>query len=102
MKLKKIKIKKKSQNSNGAPNVPRESSKMILGFIGVTALLFLVVCYIVFGIWIALPFTILYLLMMWLVGVIDKYPVGSKTRKRARNVFMLILLLGILTNSTAI
>lgn len=100
MKLKKIKIKKKngsSGNSNKSVNVkPKETSKLMLGFIIVTALLFLVLGFFIFGIWIAIPFAIFYLLMIWLVRTIDRYPIGTRKRRRAKNAFMIILLLGII------
>ena len=95
MKLKKIKLKKKQPNRSSNAK-PKETSKIILGFIIVTALLFLVVGFFIFGIWVAIPFTILYLLMIWLVRTIDKYPIGSRKRKRAKNAFMIILLIGII------
>ena len=78
MKLKKIKLKKKQPNRSSNAK-PKETSKIILVFIIVTALLFLVVGFFIFGIWVAIPFTILYLLMIWLVRTIDKYPIGSRT-----------------------
>ncbi len=104
MKLKKIKIKKKNPNHQKIKNKvnamnnkpPKPLSKLMLGFIIVTALIFFVISIFVFGIWIALAFTIIYLLMIWLVRTIDKYPVGSKKRKKAKNAFMIILLIGII------
>ena len=95
MKLKKIKLKKKKSSAN-ANAKPKETSKTMIGFIIATALIFLVLGYFIFGIWIALLFTIFYLLMAWLVRTIDKYPIGSRKRKRAKNAFMIILLLGII------
>lgn len=97
MKLKKIKLKKKKNSTNTNVNAkPKETSKTMIGFIIATALIFLVLGYFIFGIWIALLFTVFYLLMAWLVRTIDKYPIGSKKRKRAKNAFMIILLLGII------
>ena len=80
MKLKKIKLKKKP-SVNESNIKPKQTSKLMMGFIIVTALLFLVVGFLVFGVWVAIPFTILYLLMLWLVRTIDRYPVGSRKRK---------------------
>lgn len=104
MKIKKIKIKKKNSNykniqekvnaMNARP--PKPLSKLMLSFIVITALMFFIISTFIFGIFIALAFTILYLLMIWLVRTIDKYPIGNKKRKRAKNAFMIILLLGIL------
>ena len=94
MKLKKIKLKKKP-SVNESNIKPKQTSKLMMGFIIVTALLFLVVGFLVFGVWVAIPFTILYLLMLWLVRTIDRYPVGSRKRKKAKNAFMIILLIGI-------
>ncbi len=96
MKLKKIKIKQNNNSIHGNKAIPKKTSGMIMAFIIITALLFLVASYFVFGIWVAIPFTILYLLMLWLVRVIDKYPIGTKKRKIARNSFMVILLIGII------
>jgi len=103
MKLKKIKIKKKNPNHKRIQNKvnamnsrpPKPLSKLMLGFIVVTALIFFLISTFVFGPLIALAFIILYLLMIWLVRNIDKYPIGNKKRKRAKNLFMLILLFGI-------
>ena len=65
MKLKKIKVKKNKNTMNRADLLkPRETSQVALGFIIVTSLLFLIAGYFIFGIWIALPFTILYLLLL--------------------------------------
>ncbi len=97
MKLKKIKVKKNKNTMNRADLLkPRETSQVALGFIIVTSLLFLIAGYFVFGLWIALPFTILYILLLLLVRTIDKYPIGSKKRKRAKSLFLIILLLGII------
>ena len=96
MKLKKIKLKKKKPNVKDTKIKPKKTSKEIILFITLTTLLFMVLGYFIFGIWIALAFTVLYLLMLCLVRVIDKYPVGSKKRKKYRNIFMIILLIGII------
>lgn len=97
MKLKKVKIKKNKSAMNRADLLkPKKTSNFMYAFIGITALLFLVVGYLVFGLIVALPFTFLYLLLILLVRVIDKYPVGNKKRRRAKVGFLLILLMGIL------
>ena len=104
MKLKKIKIKKKNPNHQNIKNKvnamnnkpPRPLSKVMLAFIIITALIFFIISTLVFGVLIALAFTIIYLLMILLVQTIDKYPIGSKKRKRAKNAFMIILLIGII------
>ena len=55
MKLKKIKVKKNKNTMNRADLLkPRKTSPVALGFIIITALLFLIVGYFVFGIWISL------------------------------------------------
>ncbi len=95
MKLKKVKLKKK-KTTNETNIKPKKTSDIIIGFIITTALLFLVIGYFIFGLWIALAFTIIYLLLILLVRTIDKYPIGSKKRKRAKNAFMILLLLGII------
>lgn len=100
MKLKRIKVKRKDkaeEKVNPADYLPiKNTSKTMWIFIGVTSLLFLVIGYFIFGLLLSLAFTLFYLLMLWLVRVIDKNPIGSKKRKRARRFFFLILLLGIL------
>ena len=97
MKLKKIKIKKKKKTMNRADLIaPRKTSPIALGFIIVTSLFFLIAGYLVFGVWIALAFTLLYLLLLLLVRIIDRHPIGSKKRKHARRLFLLVLFLGII------
>ncbi len=97
MKQKKVKIKKSKSAMNRADLLkPRKTSNFMYAFIGITALLFLIVGYLVFGLIVALPFTVLYLLLILLVRVIDRYPVGNKKRRRAKVGFLLILLMGIL------
>ena len=103
MKLKKIKIKRKNPNHRKIQNKvnamnnkpPKPTSKLMLSFIIITALIFFIVSIFVFGIWVALAFITVYLLMLWLVRTIDKYPPGNKKRKKAKNAFMIILLIGI-------
>lgn len=104
MKLKKIKIKKPNKNHRTIQDKvdamnnlgPRKTTKFIKLFILGTSLLFFALSTLIFGIWIALGFTIFYLLMILLVRKIDKYPNGSRKRKRAKNLFMIILLFGII------
>ena len=104
MKLKKIKIKKKNPNHKRIQNKvdamnnrgPKPLSKLMLGFIIVTTLIFFLISVLVFGPLIACAFIVLYLLMIWLVRNIDKYPIGNRKRRRAKNLFMIILLMGIL------
>ena len=97
MKLKKVKIKRNKETMKRADLLkPKKNSSTMLAFMGITTLLFLIVGIIIFGVWIAIPFTILYLLLLLLVRVIDRYPIGSKKRKRAKRGFLLILLLGII------
>lgn len=98
MKLKKIKLKKKNSNPNiNQANIkPKKTSGIMIGFISLTALLFLVIGILIFGIWFAIPFVVVYLLLLWLVRTIDRYPINSRKRKRAKNAFMIILLIGII------
>lgn len=100
MKLKKVKIKKnksaKKRMNRADLLKPRTNSPAMIAFMIITTLGFLIGGYFIFSIWIALPFTILYLLILLLVRVIDRYPVGSKKRKRAKAGFLLLLLMGIL------
>ena len=104
MKLKKIKIKKPNKNHRTIQDKvdamnnlgPRKTTTFIKLFILGTSLLFFALSALIFGIWMALGFTIFYLLMILLVRKIDKYPNGSRKRKRAKNLFMIILLFGII------
>ena len=97
MKLKKIKLKKKQpSNMSKAEARPKKTSKIMIGFIIITTLFFFVLGYMIFGLLVALAFTVLYLLMIWLVRTIDRYPIGTKKRKRAKNIFLIILLIGII------
>lgn len=102
MKLKKIKLKNKNHRNIQKKvdkmnnKEPIKTSKITLGFIISTTIIFLILGIIIFGKWIALAFTLVYLLMILLVRNIDKYPIGSKKRKISKNIFMIILLLGII------
>ena len=100
MKLKKIKIKKKKSKKKRVNRAdllkPKNNTPFMIGFMVITSLLFLIVGYFALSIWVAIPFTILYILILLLVRVIDRYPIGSKKRKRAKACFLLLLLLGIL------
>ena len=91
MKLKKIKLKKKQpSNMSKAEARPKKTSKIMIGFIIITTLFFFVLGYMIFGLLVALAFTVLYLLMIWLVRTIDRYPIGTKKRKRAKNIFLIM------------
>lgn len=105
MKLKKIKIKKKNKNYKNIRNKveamnrrpePKKTSALIIGIIIVSALLFLGIGTKIFGFLPSLLFVIIYLLMMLLVRVIDRNPIGSRKRKRSKRIFLIILLLGII------
>lgn len=98
MKLKKVKIKRNKENTMNRADLvkPKETSKTMMIFMVVSSLLFLIVGWIIFGPWMAIPFTLLYVLLLSLVRVIDRYPIGSKKRKRAKRIFLLILLFGII------
>ena len=101
MKQRKVKIKKNKQEKKEMRRradmmKPKKVSMFTFAFIGITALAFLIVGYFVFGTLVAVPFTVLYLLLVLLVQVIDRYPVGSKKRRRAKAGFLFILLMGIL------
>lgn len=104
MKIKKIKVKKKNPNHKRIKNkvdamnnkAPRKTSKFMMTFIILSTLLFFILCYVIFGLLIAAAFTLMYLLMILLVRIVDKNPIGSKRRRHAKNTFMIIMLLGIL------
>ena len=103
MKSKKIKLKKGKSNYKNIQNKvdkmnnmgPKKASKTIIAFIVATTIIFAALSYFIFGILVAAAFTFVYLLMIWLVRQIDKYPVGSRKRKKAKNAFLIILLIGI-------
>ncbi len=95
MKQKKVKIKRSDNTKTRTHLKPRKMSPTALGFIIITSLLFLIAGYLVFGPWIALAFTLLYLLLLLLVRIIDRHPIGSKKRKHARRIFLIVLFLGI-------
>ncbi len=101
MKQKKIKVKeKKEKKKNKLVRAdllkPRKSPNAVKICIAASILLFLVVGYFIFGIWLSLAFALLYSLVLLLVRVIDRYPVGSKKRRRAKVLFLLLLFLGII------
>ena len=107
MKLKKIKIKKRKRNNNyknirnkvekmNKKSEPKKTSAMVIGIILVSALLFLIIGTKIFGIIPSALFVVVYLLMMLLVRTIDRNPIGSRKRKRAKRSFLIILLLGII------
>lgn len=99
MKQRKIKVKEKKHKNmlNRADLLkPKKTSKLVLGCILASVVAFLVIGWLIFGIWISLAFTVFYILMLLLVRTIDRYPVGSKKRKRAKTAFLIILFLGIL------
>ena len=105
MKLKKIKIKKRNKNYKNIRNKvekmnrrqePKKTTGTIIAIILISALVFLIVGTKVFGFLPSILFTIIYLLMMLLVRVIDRNPIGSRKRKRAKRTFLLLLLLGII------
>lgn len=105
MKQKKIKVKEKKETRTSKKKnklvradllKPRKTSKSVKICIIASILFFLIVGYFIFGIWISLAFVLLYSLILLLVRVIDRYPVGSKKRRRAKLLFLLLLFLGIL------
>lgn len=97
MKQKKVKIKRNKKSvKEDSPISPRKTSAFMYGFIIATILLFFVIGYFVFGLLVAAGFTVMYVLLLLLVRVIDKYPIRSKKRKFAKAGFLLILLCGIL------
>ena len=97
MKQKKIKIKKNKKTvKETGPVKPRKTSAFMYGFIIATILAFFIIGYFVFGLLVAAAFTVMYILLLLLVRVIDKYPIRSKKRRVAKITFLLILLFGIL------
>ena len=105
MKLKKVKIKKRNKNYKNIRNKveamnrrpePKKTSAAIIGVILISALAFLLIGTKVFGFLLSAAFVLVYLLMMLLVRVIDRNPIGSRKRKRAKRSFLIILLLGII------
>ena len=88
MKLKKIKLKKKNPNSNiNQANIkPKKTSGIMIGFISLTALLFLVVGILIFGIWFAIPFVVVYLLLLWLVEQLTDTRLVVKNEKEPKTL----------------